>query len=387
MSQSPSSPVIAVDAGRNRSGGAITHLIGLLTAADPRQFGIREVHVWSYRKLLDALPEKSWLVKHGSELLERSLMHQLYWQRRVFPDEMLRAGCDILLSTDAGTVAAAGPSIVMSRDMLSFEPGEMERYPRTSWMYLRLYALRLAQVRSLRQATGAIFLTRYASACIQQFTGRLPMSRVIPHGIGANFRQVAALPGFAGRRREIRCLYVSNIDLYKHQWNVVRAVRRLRDEGFPVTLQLVGGGHGQPLDQLQRAIAEADPAGAFVTRHDQVPHGQVPRHLADADIFVFASSCENMPNTLVEAMAAALPIACSKRGPMPEVLSEGGGAYFDPDSVSEITEAIRGLLVDRTRRDDLRFRAQELSHQYTWERCAAETWQFVVEVFQQGRRQ
>ena len=35
-----------------------------------------------------------------------------------------------------------------------------------------------------------------------------------------------------------------------------------------------------------------------------------------------------MPNTLVEAMASGLPIACSDRGPMPEVLGDGG-VLFD----------------------------------------------------------
>lgn len=379
-------PVLAVDAGRNRSGGAITHLIGVLGAADPRTFGIQALHVWAYSKLLDALPNQPWLIKHGSPLLERSLPYQLYWQRRVLPQEMRQAGCDFLLSTDAGTIATVTPSIVMSRDMLSFEPGEMERYPRISWMYARLYALRLAQVSSLRQATGALFLTGYAADCIQRFTGPLPTVRIIPHGIGANFRQDALLPGLRGRRPEIRCLYVSNLDLYKHQWNVVRAIGRLRKEGFPVTLHLVGGGSGLPLAELERAVAEVDPDGEFVTRYDHVPHGEVARHLAGADIFIFASSCENMPNTLVEAMAAGLPIACSNRGPMPEVLGDGG-VYFDPESVAGIGDAVRGLLVNEAGRETLRATAQRLSRQYTWENCASATWQFVVDVFRQARVQ
>ena len=57
------------------------------------------------------------------------------------------------------------------------------------------------------------------------------------------------------------------------------------------------------------------------------PHAVLKR----AHLFVFASSCENMPNTLVEAMASGLPIACSDRGPMPEILRDGG-TYFDPEN-------------------------------------------------------
>ena len=50
----------------------------------------------------------------------------------------------------------------------------------------------------------------------------------------------------------------------------------------------------------------------------------MPEYLSKSNIFIFASSCENMPITLIEGMASGLPIACSDRGPMPEVLQDGG---------------------------------------------------------------
>ena len=59
----------------------------------------------------------------------------------------------------------------------------------------------------------------------------------------------------------------------------------------------------------------------------------LPEHLREAELFVFASSCENLPNILIEGMAAGLPIACSRRPPMPEVLGDAGES-FDPEAVS-----------------------------------------------------
>ena len=41
--------------------------------------------------------------------------------------------CNILLNLDAGTVNNFSPSVTMSRDMLSYEPGEMERY-KYAWL-------------------------------------------------------------------------------------------------------------------------------------------------------------------------------------------------------------------------------------------------------------
>jgi glycosyltransferase involved in cell wall biosynthesis len=50
-----------------------------------------------------------------------------------------------------------------------------------------------------------------------------------------------------------------------------------------------------------------------------------------------------MPNILLEAMAAGLPIACSNRGPMPEVLGTAG-LYFNPENPAEIACAIRTVI-------------------------------------------
>jgi glycosyltransferase involved in cell wall biosynthesis len=363
--------VVGIDASRNRSGGAIRHLVGILGACDPRDHGISRVHVWSYERLLESLPDTPWLVKHSPAELAGSLLQQLWWQRQQLPREVQRAEVDILLNTDAGTVCRARPAVTMSRDMLSYEPREMRRYA-FSRMWLRLLALKYVQARSLADADGAVFLTNYAAETIQGFTGALRRVAVIPHGVGAEFRRARA--GSTGGTT--RCLYVSQADMYKHQWHVVRAIRALRDRGHDVTLLLAGGGEGRPQQLLDEEIRRSDPGSEFVTQRGVIPAGDLPALLAEHDLFVFASSCENMPNTLVEAMASGLPIACADRGPMPEVLRDGG-LYFDPEDSGSIAEAIGKLLGDTSLRERLAARAADLAADYSWERCAAETWAFL----------
>ena len=92
-----------------------------------------------------------------------------------------------------------------------------------------------------------------------------------------------------------------------------------------------------------------------------------------------------MPNTLVEAMAAGLPIACSDRGPMPEIL-EDGGVYFNPENVNSIVVAISLLLGDIDLREEKANRARSLAEKYSWERCARETWGFLGETTKLGNR-
>ena len=372
--------VVAIDASRNRSGGAKAHLLGILKSCDPREYGVSAVHVWSYEALLDQLPNLPWLVKHSPKELNSSLLMQMWWQYRQLPVEVARARCDVLLSTDAGTVCHFGPDIVMSRDMLSFEGKEMLRYPFFSFSRLRLWLLKWLQVRSLRKANGALFLTQYAADVIQSYTGKLNAVRIVPHGIGDNFRRENIPSDWTTRGGTIRCTYVSNADLYKHQWHVVEAMGMLRKAGFEVCLSLVGAGSGSAVDKILDTVKRVDPERSFVKVLPAQKHEIISQYLFESDVFVFASSCENMPNTLVEAMAAGLPIACSDRGPMPEVL-QGGGVYFNPEEPASIFKAVKSIIENKSLRTQIARIALERSKLFSWSRCAEETWRYLGDIY------
>jgi glycosyltransferase involved in cell wall biosynthesis len=312
---------------------------------------------------------------------------QLWWQKRQLPIEINRAGCDILLSTDAGTVCEFSPSIVMSRDMLSFEAGEMARYSPYSFARLRLWLLKWAQIQSLQKASGALFLTNYAADVIQSFTGKLSNVRIVPHGIGDNFRREESASKWPAKGHSIRCTYVSNADLYKHQWHVVEAIGMLNKAGFNVRLDLVGAGSGSgpALRRLHEAIDRIDAERLFVNLLPAQKHEEIPQYLFNSHLFILASSCENMPNTLIEAMAAGLPIACSDRGPMPEVLHKGG-VYFNPEDPVSIFDAVKAIIDSKSLREKISGIAIERSRLFSWRRCGDETWHYLRSVYCSHKR-
>jgi glycosyltransferase involved in cell wall biosynthesis len=176
---------------------------------------------------------------------------------------------------------------------------------------------------------------------------------------------------------QIDCIYVSGLAPYKHQWHVVRAIKLLRDEGVSISLSLVGGGSGNSLKRLNDEIHISDPKSIFVKQYPFIQINDLPSMLSQADIFIFASSCENMPITLIEGMASGLPIASSNRGPMPEVLKEGG-AYFDPESPDSIKQALYRLIEDQVFRKSVIEKSLNLSSQYQWSKCAEETINFLI---------
>jgi glycosyltransferase involved in cell wall biosynthesis len=161
---------------------------------------------------------------------------------------------------------------------------------------------------------------------------------------------------------------------------VVRAFALLRKRGYDVILDLVGGGTGPAVQILQDEIDTLDISDVFVRRYDFLPHDNLPALLAQSDLFVFASSCESMPVTLLEAMAVGLPIACSNCGPMPEILVDGG-VYFDPKDAESVAKAIEEIILSESLRFTISERAKVLAQQYTWERCAKETLAFITNTY------
>lgn len=365
--------ILGIDASRNRSGGAVAHLRGLIESGDPRPFGVACVHLWVHDDLYESISRPPWLVVHLVEETRRSLAGQLWWQYAKLPRLARHFGVAAMFNTDAGSVCPFRVAATLSQDLLSFEPGEMERYPLTSRARWRLEALRVVQLHRLRRSTLAIFLTNHAREVLSRCVA-LPRSTVIPHGVDSCFRAVGAVPRHWPKRGPIRCLYVSNAAPYKHQWNVVAAVSRVRASlGIDLRLRLVGGGRGPALERLRKSIESFDPRREFVESTDFVPHGEIASEMAAADLFVFASSCENLPVTLLEAMASGLPICSSSRGPMPEVLGPEA-VYFDPEEPGSIASALRSLVEDPTLREGVRRAALAISANYTWERCAERTW-------------
>lgn len=380
--------ILGIDASNIRAGGGITHLVYLLREAEPNAHGFHRVIVWAPRETLARLEERPWLVKRTHRVLEGHYLRRALWQRNGLAEVLRADGCDLLFVPGGSFATDFRPVVTMSQNLLPFAWRELRRYA-PSPMLFRLLLLRLAQRRSFRKADGVIFLTRFAHDAILKVTGKLRGRRaIIPHGIdGRFFQQPRAQRPLAeyGGEHTFRLIYVSIVNTYKHQWYVAEAVAKLRAECLPVTLDLIGPAYRPALRRLQRTLQRVDPAGSATRYIGSVPHDHVPSHYAGAGLCVFASSCETFGQILLEAMASGLPIACSNRGPMPEILGSAG-VYFDPEDAASIARAIRELAADPELRAQKAWAAYERAHQYSWKRCADETFAFLTEVAaEQGR--
>ncbi len=376
---------VGIDAANLRGGGGVTHLVELLRVAQPAAFGIDRVVVWGGKLTLNALDDHAWLDKRNPIALDKGLLKRTLWQRFRLSHAARNAGCDVLFVPGGSYAGDFHPVVNMSRNMLPFEWNELKRYG-WSIFTLKLLLLRLTQSRTYKKTDGLIFLTDYARQAVVGVTGALQAkTSTIPHGLNPRFNQ-APKPQRAisdyDENNPYRVLYVSIIDQYKHQWIVVQAVATLRREGFPIVLDLVGPAYPPALKRLNETIAHLDADQSWVRYHGAIPFNELHLCYGQADLGLFASSCENMPNILLETMASGLPIACSNIGPMPEVLG-GSGIYFDPVQSADIARALRELIESPQLRSQLAVSSYQRSQRYSWHRCADGTFEFLAMIAQQ----
>ena len=98
-----------------------------------------------------------------------------------------------------------------------------------------------------------------------------------------------------------------------------------------------------------------------------------------SDICLFASSCENMPNILLEAMTSNRPVVCSNRGPMPEILGNAG-VYFNPEKVDEIEIAISEVINDIELQKNMIKKGNQKVQSFTWSKCSNQTFAFLKKI-------
>jgi glycosyltransferase involved in cell wall biosynthesis len=379
--------LLAIDASNIRAGGGVTHLVELLRVAEPARHGIDRIFVWACAATLAQIEDRPWLEKRSDPELEANLLRRIIWQRWKL-DKLVRAmGVDLLLAPGGSIITRFHPVVTMSRNMLPFEWREMRRFG-FSAMTVKLILLRWLQGFSFRQADGTIFLTRYAYDAVTRVTGPLKgESSIVPHGVDARFRlkprRQRLLSEFSPSE-PLRVVYVSTVDAFKHQWSVVEAIGRLHAEGLPIRLDLYGSARASVLPRLIRTLDRVDPRRQFVNYWGEVDYKEIHTCYAAADLCVFASSCENMPNILIESMAAGLPIACSDRGPMPEMLGDAG-IYFDPENPASIADAVRKFAVEPELRTEKAAASSAAALQFSWSRCARETFDFLTTISAAGR--
>jgi glycosyltransferase involved in cell wall biosynthesis len=375
--------ILTIDASNIRAGGGITHLKNILNYADPERHDVTKVIVYGGQNPLKYLPKKSWLDLREIPLLNKSFLRRLHWQQTEIV-KFANKSSDLLLFPGGFYIGSFRPYVAMFQNMQIFEAKERNRESGKEWFRLKM--LQLAQCRTFQNASGLICPSEYALNYLTKYHPKLVHKKplqLIPHGAVklqetlACKEKISDLP--------LRILYVSTVKNYKHQWNLIDAVGCLRKEGTSIELHLVGGGDPKAICRMRKSIQRNDPEQKLIYYHGNLPQEETLEWYQKADIFVFPSTCETFGISLLEAMSAGLPIASSDRGPLPEVLKDAG-LYFNPESVLSIKICLQHMIENPRLQQKLAIKAQQYSEQYSWKKCANETFSFLRDVYEENKK-
>jgi glycosyltransferase involved in cell wall biosynthesis len=196
------------------------------------------------------------------------------------------------------------------------------------------------RVMAVGHATAAAHQARLRGQQIDPIPSAVPIFSPLPPPERAALR--ADLIGQTDRPLLIS---VGRLHPQKGYDDLFEAFARLHAIHPEVMLVIAGGGELQPALSNQIKARGLENAIRLLG-----PRNDVPRLLAASDLFVSASHWEGLPVSVLEAMAAGLPVVATEVSDVPRVVTEGTGLLVPPHQPDKLAEAMFTLLENPAQR-------------------------------------
>jgi glycosyltransferase involved in cell wall biosynthesis len=245
-----------------------------------------------------------------------------------------------------------------------------EHHKRLNYWYLNaampLYCRRASALIAVSQATKDDLVRMYG---LDPAKISVVHEAAAPHFAPAPAARVEAVIGrYHLPQRYL--LHVGTIEPRKNLNRLLEAVHRLRQAGEDVRLVVVGS-KGWLFESFFQRLEELA-LGDAVILPGYVPDADLPAIYSGARLVAVPSLYEGFGLPVLEAMACAAPVICSRTSSLPEV---GGDAarYFDPGDVTAMAETILAVWRDETLCQAMRQAGLARAARFSWARAADET--------------
>lgn len=168
-------------------------------------------------------------------------------------------------------------------------------------------------------------------------------------------------------------LAVSSMNPNKNFAAFAQAIEILEEVNFKVVI--AGGANSKVFGRNAAQLPN------FVIQVGYVSDAELHALYNHADCFVFPSLYEGFGLPPLEAMACGCPAIVSNAASLPEVCGDAA-LYCDPYNPADIAEKIKRIMNDAEMREDLRKKGLARAHQFTWKKCARETYVVIEEALE-----
>ena len=357
-------------------GGGQTYLVHLLK--DISKFDIDVfliVNKSNYNLFKESVDKQIKIIV--ADFASKSIIHRIIWETFSLKKILVDLKINLYFSP-AGILNVKLPksckSIVTFQNMLPLSSNEVKKY---SWGYnrIRLILLKNVYLKSFIKANKIIFLSEYAQneVCkIYPFVSQ--KSSIIYHGLNEIFLKPAtSKPNLPFRGEYI--LYVSTLDVYKSQIELAKTWKMLIDSGFRKKLLLLGAAYTPYKTKLFNEINKFE-LNDYIYYLGSVPYEELPAYYQNASEIIFASSCENCPNILLESMGAKKLIFCSDFQPMPEI-AQKSVIYFNPYDPTDLFNKIKIYNNKPKVKNELTCKALKRAKEFSWESTTLQSFNYL----------
>ena len=134
------------------------------------------------------------------------------------------------------------------------------------------------------------------------------------------------------------CLHIGRFSEQKNHETMLVALKQLIDEGLNVKFVFLGEG-----DRYEQIVEMANQMNIIDYIEFAGVTGDIRPYLDKSDLFMLPSKWEGMPITLIEAMAAGMPIIAAKVGGVPDMIENGRTGILISPGVKELAMSIQNL--------------------------------------------
>jgi glycosyltransferase involved in cell wall biosynthesis len=364
-------------------GGGQTYLFNLLSHSKNIDVG-QKITVLANAKNADLFKkyESDSVEVVVAKLASINIVFRVFWEFFILPFWLLRHKHKEYYAPGGIMVSFMPPScksFTALRNMLPFDKKECQRFPFLSYIRFKLWILKYVFLLSYHMSDGVVFISNFSRDVIEEYIPKIKRkSVVIHHGINENFRcgdTTLELNSDYKLDSGKYYLYVSILDVYKAQKEVIDSWKRLVKGGFQYPLILVGPKYSDYGEEVS-LIVEQDSSG-LIRYLGPVEYQNLPNLYQNSRALIFASSCECCPNILLEKLSAKKPVLCSSIQPMPEF---GGDAvvYFDPYNTNDLYNSILEMEKNEEYMEELSTKSYLKSLSYNWENTTRDTFSYLL---------
>lgn len=214
---------------------------------------------------------------------------------------------------------------------------------------------------ALRDARSVFSLTPHEDRDLQAVLGKGASPIRLPNGVRADIQTTRLTPNSppdgANSPTAVDVLFLARLHPRKNVLTFARAAETLLRDGLNASFSVVGPDDGD-LSALRSFIATRPTLAGRLRYEGALTHASALERLRSADLYVLPSVDEPYPMSILEALAAGVPVVCTQTCGLATSIAESASGLVVDDSVDKLAEALRVLVARRDYRSQLAANAQ-----------------------------